>query len=213
LANDAPDSGNIPATLLQPGALRFWLAIIVTGAGAGLGAAALTRLLERVQAYCWPGPGTLSEAVARTPAWHHLAVLGAAGLLTGLGQLVLVRLSSGNSIDITAAIWFTAGRLPKLRTLGSALLSIFDVAMGASLGREGAPKQVGAVLADELADRIRLSDEQRRLLVACGAGAGLGASHQTGWTGLIADVIRRRHGAVPETVDLIHDLLYPGSDA
>jgi hypothetical protein len=28
-------------------------------------------------------------------------------------------------------------------------------------------------------------------------GAGLGASHQTGWTGLIADVIRRRHGVVP----------------
>jgi hypothetical protein len=33
--------------------------------------------------------------------------------------------------------------------------------------------------------------------------AGLGASHQTGWTGLIADVIRRRHGAVPETGDAI----------
>jgi hypothetical protein len=28
-------------------------------------------------------------------------------------------------------------------------------------------------------------------------GAGLGASHQTGWTGLVADLIRRRHGAVP----------------
>src|SRR5204862_5830008 len=27
-------------------------------------------------------------------------------------------------------------------------------------------------------------------------GAGLGASHQTGWTGVIADIIRRRHGAV-----------------
>jgi hypothetical protein len=25
-------------------------------------------------------------------------------------------------------------------------------------------------------------------------GAAIGASHQTGWTGLIADVIRRRHG-------------------
>jgi hypothetical protein len=44
-------------------------------------------------------------------------------------------------------------------------------------------------------------------------GAGLGACHQTGWTGLIADVIRRRYGAVPETVDLIHDLLYPGDDS
>jgi hypothetical protein len=40
--------------------------------------------------------------------------------------------------------------------------------------------------------------------------AGLGASHQTGWTGLIADMIRRKYGAVPETADLIHDLLYPG---
>jgi hypothetical protein len=39
--------------------------------------------------------------------------------------------------------------------------------------------------------------------------AGLGASHQTGWTGLIADIIRRRHRAVPPTVDLIGDLLYP----
>ena len=27
-------------------------------------------------------------------------------------------------------------------------------------------------------------------------GAGLGASHQTGWTGLVADMIRRRRGAV-----------------
>jgi hypothetical protein len=29
------------------------------------------------------------------------------------------------------------------------------------------------------------------------------------WTGLIADVIRRRHGAVRETVDLVGDLIDP----
>ncbi len=33
--------------------------------------------------------------------------------------------------------------------------------------------------------------------------AGLGASHQTGWTGGIADVIRRRHGAVPSIDDVL----------
>jgi hypothetical protein len=33
--------------------------------------------------------------------------------------------------------------------------------------------------------------------------AGLGASHQTGWTGLIADVIRRRHGAVPSMANVM----------
>ena len=37
-------------------------------------------------------------------------------------------------------------------------------------------------------------------------GAGLGASHQTGWTGLIADVIRRRHGAVRSVDETIRGL-------
>jgi hypothetical protein len=37
-------------------------------------------------------------------------------------------------------------------------------------------------------------------------GAGLGASHQTGWTGLIADVIRRRHGALPSTGEVLVDM-------
>jgi hypothetical protein len=37
-------------------------------------------------------------------------------------------------------------------------------------------------------------------------GAGLGASHQTGWTGLVADVIRRKHHAVPRVADLIQNL-------
>jgi hypothetical protein len=37
-------------------------------------------------------------------------------------------------------------------------------------------------------------------------GAGLGASHQTGWTGLIADVIRRRHGAMPSVGEVLADM-------
>jgi H+/Cl- antiporter ClcA len=98
-------------------------------------------------------------------------------LITAAGQLFLTRLSSGNGIDITAAIWFQAGRLPALRTLGSAILSVIIVGMGAALGREGAPKQAGAVIANVMSDRARLSDEQRRLLVACGAGAGMAAAY------------------------------------
>jgi len=34
-------------------------------------------------------------------------------------------------------------------------------------------------------------------------GAAIGAAHQTGWTGLIADVIRRRHGAVRSVGDIL----------
>jgi hypothetical protein len=37
-------------------------------------------------------------------------------------------------------------------------------------------------------------------------GAGIGASHQTGWTGVVADLIRRRHGAVRDVGDVLRDL-------
>ena len=104
-------------------------------------------------------------------------MLVGAGLVTGLGQLILKQLSSGNGIDTTAAIWFHAGRMPTWRTLGSAVLSVIIVGMGVSLGREGAPKQAGAVLANVFSDGVDLSDEQRRLLVACGAGAGMAAAY------------------------------------
>ena len=40
-------------------------------------------------------------------------------------------------------------------------------------------------------------------------GAGLGASHQTGWTGLVADLIRRRHRAV-STSEVIQRLATQG---
>jgi H+/Cl- antiporter ClcA len=168
----------VPSRLTQPGAARFWIAVLLTGVGAGVGAAALTRLLELVQQIAWPGNGVdLLAAATHASASRHVVVLLIAGLATAAGQLLLKRLTSSNGIDITEAISFHAGRLPAVRTLGSALLAVVIVGMGASLGREGAPKQTGAVIANAMSDRARLSDDERRLLVACGAGAGMAAAY------------------------------------
>jgi H+/Cl- antiporter ClcA len=168
----------IPPLLARRSAAGFWLAVLLTGVGTGLGAAALTGLLELTQHSIWGGNGLdLLQAATLAPPWLHLAALLGAGLVTGAGQFLLTRLSSANSIDITAAIWFQAGRLPPLRTLGSAVLSVLIVGMGTALGREGAPKQAGAVIANAMSDRAQLSDDTRRLLVACGAGAGMAAAY------------------------------------
>jgi len=174
-----PASGDaIPSTLARPGAVPFWSAVVLTGIGTGVAAAALTRVLEMVQRLMWRGSGAdLLDAARQAGAWRHILVLLGAGIVTGAGQIVLRRLSSGNGIDTTAAIWFHAGRLPAWRTLGSALLSVVIVGMGTALGREGAPKRAGAVMANFFSDKARLSDEQRRLLVACGSGAGMAAAY------------------------------------
>ena len=167
--------GRVPATLTRPGAARFWVAVVLTGIGAGASAAVLTLLLSQAQHLAWPSADGLLPAAMAANSWRHIFVLLGAGMLTGLAQIALVNLSGANSIEITTALWFCAGRLPPLRTLGSALLSVIIVAMGASLGREGAPKQTGAVIANALSDFDGFSDEQRKLLVACGAGAGMSA--------------------------------------
>jgi CIC family chloride channel protein len=188
-ANEAATEpqAQVPGSLRDPGAVRFWFAVLLTGFAAGIGAALLTSLLKEVQWLAWgvSEPTALLEATRRASAWRHLGLLLAAGLLTGAGQLLLTRLSSGNGIDITTAIWFHAGRLPTVRTLGSAVLSIVIVGMGAALGREGAPKQAGAVFGNLASDLQKLSDEQRRLLVAIGAGAGMAAVYSVPLGGAI----------------------------
>jgi H+/Cl- antiporter ClcA len=110
----------------------------------GIGAAALTRLLEVAQHVAWSGSATnILDAAQRATPLQHIVVLFTAAALTGIGQLLLKHLSSGNGIDTTAVIWFHSGRMPALRTMGSAVLSVIIVCLGVSLGREGAPKQAG----------------------------------------------------------------------
>lgn len=168
----------VPVTLRHPGALRFWLAILLTGAATGLGAILLTRLLEAVQALVWGGAGTaLLESVQQAPKARIALIVLSAGIATAAGQIILRHLTSANGIDTATAIWFYGGRMPVIRTLGSAVLSVIVVAMGASLGREGAPKQAGAVFANFFCDKLGLSEQQRRLLVACGAGGGMAAAY------------------------------------
>ena len=173
----APSGGRVPATLRDSGALGFWLAVALTGVCAGLGAAALTLVFKAVQELAWgtAEPEALLEAARDASPMRHVALLFGAGLVTGAGQWLLTRLTTGNGIEITAAIWFQAGRVPALRTLGSAVLSIVIVGMGAPLGREGGPKQFGAVFGNLASDLQKLSDDERRLMVAIGAGAGMAA--------------------------------------
>ncbi len=176
-AAPTPAGGRVPATLRDPGALGFWLAVALTGVCAGLGAAALTLVFKTVQQLAWgtAEPEALLEAAREASPLRHIGLLFGAGLITAAGQWLLTRLTTGNGIEITAAIWFQAGRVPALRTLGSAVLSIVIVGMGAPLGREGAPKQFGAVFGNLASDLQKLSDDERRLMVAIGAGAGMAA--------------------------------------
>ena len=153
---------------------RFWMLVAVIGLCAGLGGAALLELLRAVEHLAWSyHSGDFLEAVKRVAAARRLLVPLVGGVVAGVGALALARVGGGG--EVSEAIWLHAARLPLLASFGRAIQSIVIVALGASLGREAAPQQVGAAVASALSDWAQLPDWQRRLLVACGAGAGMAA--------------------------------------
>lgn len=52
------------------------------------------------------------------------------------------------------------------------------VAAGASIGKEGAPRELGALFGGSLSKGLHLFISDRQLLIACGAGAGLASVYQ-----------------------------------
>jgi CIC family chloride channel protein len=152
---------------------RFWMLVVLVGVGAGLGGAALIELLRAVQHLAWSyHSGDFLDAVKRTSSARRVLVLLGGGIVAGAGTALLSRYSPG---EVSEAIWLRGARLPFWASLARAVHSIVIVALGASLGREAAPQQAGAAVASALSDWARLPDWQRRLLVACGAGAGMAA--------------------------------------
>jgi CIC family chloride channel protein len=153
--------------------IRFWLLVVLIGAGAGLGGAALIELLRAVQHLAWSyHSGDFLDGVKRVSSTRRVLVLLIAGVVAGLGALALARHSPG---EVSESLWLHGARVPFWSSIARAVHSIVIVALGASLGREAAPQQVGAAIASALSEWAQLPHWQRRLLVACGAGAGMAA--------------------------------------
>jgi H+/Cl- antiporter ClcA len=111
----------------------------------------------------------------RTDAGQHLIVLFAAGVIAGIGGLLIRRVRGSGAGEISDGLWLGGGRLAFWRSQARGVLSIVIVGMGASLGREAAPQLTGAAVASRLSEWAKVPAWQRQLLVAGGAGAGMAA--------------------------------------
>jgi CIC family chloride channel protein len=162
-------------------AQRFWLLVVATGAIAGLAAAGLLELLDLVKRLTWgDGSTTFLGGVEAASPWRRILAPALAGLvITAVGFLYPRPIAGHGTAGIIEAIWVHKGRLALGRALLRALLSILAVGMGASLGREGPLVSTGAASGSWLAERLRVTKRQARLLVACGAASGIAAAYDT----------------------------------
>jgi CIC family chloride channel protein len=107
-----------------------------------------------------------------------VAIPTLAGVAVTLMTLILREpLRESGTAGVIEAIWTKSGRMSFFRTLLHGGTSIVAVGMGAPLGREGALLETGAASGSLLARKLKVSPDQVRLLVACGAAAGIAAAY------------------------------------
>lgn len=155
----------------------FWALLVLTGIATGLFADLMMAVLHLFEhlAFGYSSGGSLESSVRRTGDLRRLAALLAAGLFGGIAWYLLRRFMPGEKSDLDDVVWRPGQRLSFRRSFLTAVISEVVVGLGASLGRENAPKLIGGASASVLAGWGRLTPGQRRLLMACGAGAGFAA--------------------------------------
>jgi H+/Cl- antiporter ClcA len=153
--------------------LEFGCAIVIIGLLAGVAGAATTLLLHGVEHLTYHYTfGTLLTGVGGSSPLRRAVGPMIGGALAGFGWWMLRRRTEVP--PLSAAI--TSPRpLPRLPLSIDAGLQVLLVGSGASLGREGAPRQLAAALGDFGTTRLSLTARDREILLACAAGAGLGA--------------------------------------
>ena len=180
--------------------LTFWLLLVATGVAAGLFGDLMMLILRQVQhlgfgydlgSLRYLGGQSFQSAAEQASGTRRLAALAVAGVLGGGAWYLLRRYTPGERTDVEDEVWSGSGDLSFRRSLGSSVISEVVVGLGASLGREAAPRLMGAACGSLLGRWRRLAPAQRRLLVACGAGAGLAAVYNVplGGTLFVAEVL------------------------
>ena len=122
--------------------------------------------------------GSLVEIATRLPWTVRLVLPAAGGVVAGLFLLLARRFADGKpESDYMEAITIGEGRIPVRQSLVRSLSSLCTIASGGSIGREGSMVHLAALSASVIGQLRRVDPPRLRLLVACGAAAGITSAY------------------------------------
>lgn len=168
--------------------VRLVVVTALVGVGAGIGGGLVSLGLHALQHLAFGySEGDFFEGLLNAPPVNRVVALAVAGVVGAVGWWALRRWGQRSPAHAVVSVEQSVNgrRMPPVVTLLNAGLQVVIVGLGASIGREVAPREVGALWAGWLAERAGLSARERRILVACGAGAGLAAVYNVPFGGAV----------------------------
>jgi CIC family chloride channel protein len=155
---------------------QFWVAVVLTGVATGLFGDLLMWVLQVFEHLGFKfNSGSFQDAVAAVSRTRRVVVLLISAAVGSVSWYLIRRFLKGEKSEIDDAIWNGDGELSPRRSILTSLVSEVVIGLGASIGREAAPKLMGGASGSVIAHWFKLTSAQKRLLVACGGGAGLAA--------------------------------------
>ncbi|HEY6453450.1 MAG TPA: ClcB-like voltage-gated chloride channel protein, partial [Steroidobacteraceae bacterium] len=134
----------------------------------------------------------LVETAELLPWWARIAVPTIGGACAGtLLWLARRMLRITRNIDYMEAVAVGNGQLGSRAALLQAASSFFTIGSGGSIGREGPLVQLAATAASKIGQWTKAPVPRLRLLVACGAAAGIAAAYNAPIAGalFVAEVV------------------------
>jgi H+/Cl- antiporter ClcA len=181
-AMEQPNVTNEQAALTP----TFWLAIVLTGVATGLFGDFLMWILALAERVAFQyHSGSYQNAVAATSSLHRVLTLFIAGVIGATMWYFIRRYLRHERSEIDDSLWNGDGELGIRRSFFTSVASEVVIGGGASIGREAAPKLMGGASGSVLSHWMKLSPAQKKLLVACGGGAGLAAVYNVPLGGAI----------------------------
>jgi chloride channel protein, CIC family len=144
------------------------------------GALATISFRESIRGLQWALVGQSGSLVgmARALPWPvRLALPAAGGIAAGIVLVLAKRLTAASSSDYMEAIAIGDGRIPVRNNLLRSLSSLLSIVSGGSIGREGSMVQLAATCASIVGRVTHFDPSRLRLLVACGAAAGITSAY------------------------------------
>ena len=167
------------------------LAVVLTGILAGLSGMVLALILHAIQHLAFGyshgqlvGSESFLQGVTDSSWSRRIMAIVAGGAVAGFGWWLLGRYGQ-KRVSIASAVANPSVPMPAGTTTIHALLQIVTVALGSPLGREVAPREMGALGAGMVARKLGLPEDESRTLIACGAGAGLAAVYNVPLAGAL----------------------------
>ncbi|MBI5773752.1 MAG: ClcB-like voltage-gated chloride channel protein [Verrucomicrobia bacterium] len=158
----------------------------VVGVAGGLVNFAFYLCIDAVKSFALHHHGDLGEAARMLDWWLRILIPTGGGLAAGLvlywGFRLVKQTGSTNLLEVVVA---GDGRLRFRSAVVKAVSSLLSIGTGASIGREGAITQLTATVASKWGQLAKWPPYRLRLLVACGASAGIAAAYNAPIAGAV----------------------------